>query len=397
MVRFDYGNGPHQASKGRIVLYIAGDIFTLFLSELIFWPIELYAKGRTERVATAYFDQTNHLRMWTVARPGGEILIREGQLPTPAPEVMPGVEGESPSADGAATRTGTGFFVDGNGTVLTSQHVVSGATRIAAICGGEPAAEASVLGSSESTDLAILHTGLKPAVHLTLARPRSASVGQRVFTYGYPVADVLGAEPKFTEGTISALSGPGGEQTFLQISVPVQPGNSGGPVVNEAGEVVGIVVAAAAIEPFLEKTGTLPQKLNWAVKAEYGSVLFEEPEPMQPRRTARMRSSASKEVFASSRSGDAEVSVVSGVERHQVGPTIAIHVADFERLVVPKLARRRIRASRAMLGGRAANRPWHSSRSDRPTTRQCPDADGRVGHPRSTRHWKQLNFERMWT
>ena len=91
-VRYEYANGPHQASKGRIVLYIAGDVFTIFLSELVFWPIELYAKGRTERIATAYYDPDNRLGMWTIARPGGkDVLVTMGERPKPEsrPETTP--------------------------------------------------------------------------------------------------------------------------------------------------------------------------------------------------------------------------------------------------------------------------------------------------------------------
>ena len=98
---------------------------------------------------------------------------------------------------------------------------------------------------------------------------------------GYPTQSILGGEPKFTEGSISALSGMGGEAAFMQISVPVQPGNSGGPLVNAEGEVVGIITATAAIELFLRTTGTLPQNVNWAVKSDYAQLLFDQP----PRRS----------------------------------------------------------------------------------------------------------------
>ena len=76
-------------------------------------------------------------------------------------------------------------------------------------------------------------------------------------TMGYSVVDILGAsEPRFTDGAVSALSGAGGgEDNFVQISVPVQPGNSGGPLINEAGQVVGVIAAGAALEPFLKATG----------------------------------------------------------------------------------------------------------------------------------------------
>lgn len=284
MVRFDYGNGPHQASKARILVYIAGDIFTLFLTEFVFWPIELYAKSRSKRVATGYFDPQNILRMWTIARPGGEVIVQLGEKPIAAPEVVAKNEAESPPGTSAVERTGTGFFVESGG-VLTSHHVVAGAGRIDVTCHDGSAREAKITTSSESTDLALLSVDAETEYYLGLARPRTASTGQRIFTYGYPMSGLLGVEPKYTEGTISALSGVGGEHTFLQISAPVQPGNSGGPVVNEQGEVVGVVVAAAAIAPFLENTGTLPQNLNWAVKAEYASVLFEEPPRLLPTAT----------------------------------------------------------------------------------------------------------------
>jgi S1-C subfamily serine protease len=94
---------------------------------------------------------------------------------------------------------------------------------------------------------------------------------------GYPVAEILGQGPKYTNGVVNSLSGVGGEASLLQISVPVQPGNSGGPLVNERGEVVGIVTSTAAVQTFLAVTDSLPQNVNWAVKAEYARPLFNSP------------------------------------------------------------------------------------------------------------------------
>lgn len=180
--------------------------------------------------------------------------------------------------------TGTGFLINGEGGIITSHHVVDGAQVVSVACSGGPPTPARVVSSSASTDLAVLTATVASPSYLSLAPSRSARVGQQVFTYGYPVSHLLGEEPKFTEGVVSSLSGVGGEQAYMQISVPVQPGNSGGPVVNSSGEVVGIVAAGAAIAPFLQSTGTLPQNINWAVKSEYAALLFEAPQSLSPPR-----------------------------------------------------------------------------------------------------------------
>jgi S1-C subfamily serine protease len=72
---------------------------------------------------------------------------------------------------------------------------------------------------------------------------------------GYPAHLLLGSELKFTEGSVSLMSGLTGEDAFMQISIPIQPGNSGGPVVTFSGLVIGIVSSTTAIKPFLNFTG----------------------------------------------------------------------------------------------------------------------------------------------
>ena len=72
---------------------------------------------------------------------------------------------------------------------------------------------------------------------------------------------------------INSLSGIQGDATFFQISAPIQPGNSGGPLIDRHGNVIGIVTATATVSAFLRETGTLPQNVNWAVKADYATLL----------------------------------------------------------------------------------------------------------------------------
>lgn len=178
-------------------------------------------------------------------------------------------------ADAGGVSTGTGFFVGPNGFLLTSYHVVQGASEIVVRTASGQVLTATIYRASPRNDLAVLRVDHRPARHLSFAPPGSIHTGDRVFTLGYPVVSMLGvAEPRFSDGTVSALSGAGNEDSWLQISVPVQPGNSGGPLLNESGQVVGVVAAQAAIRSFMQETGTLPQNINWAVKAEYALPLI---------------------------------------------------------------------------------------------------------------------------
>ena len=171
---------------------------------------------------------------------------------------------------------GTAFVVDPSGLLLTAHHVVERATSISVSCNGGPAVPATIRSSSPTVDMALLQVedSLGTEAFLTLASDNEASLGDRVFTIGYPSTGLLGLDPKYTEGTVSALSGYEGDASFLQISVPIQPGNSGGALVNERGEVVGVVVSSANVVRFVQESGQLPQNINWAIKSNFARGLF---------------------------------------------------------------------------------------------------------------------------
>lgn len=172
---------------------------------------------------------------------------------------------------------GTGFLVRSDGLVLTAYHVVQKAKTIKVRCQGQELVTATLGERSQHLDLAILHTPLSGTPYLPVADPRSARAGDPVFTMGFPAALYLGPEPKFSAGAISSLTGQGREGARLLISAPTQPGNSGSPVLNMDGTVVGVVTAGVTEEDFLRDTGALPQNLNWAVKIDYATPLFDTP------------------------------------------------------------------------------------------------------------------------
>lgn len=183
-----------------------------------------------------------------------------------------------------STQTGTAFAIRPDGLFMTNLHVVREAKRIRLFCPGMGLIPAVVETSSpeHEYDLAVLKVSVAwPRRYLTFADPGPIEVGAKVFTIGYPVPGLLGVQPKYSEGVIIGFTG-----RWLQVSVPVHPGNSGGPLVNEKGEVVGVVVAMA--KPPLSRglTWILPQNISWAVKGQYAIALFQKHLPEIAERSA---------------------------------------------------------------------------------------------------------------
>jgi S1-C subfamily serine protease len=192
------------------------------------------------------------------------------ELPASAERERAPSSGPTPTS--TTTRsTGTGFLVSPTGDLLTALHVVEGASLITVTCGdSQKTFAASLVKKSAALDLALLKLATSGRVPYLAFAPASSELvlGRAVFTVGYPASNVLGTDAKFTEGTISGLSGLDGDTSFLQVSVPVQPGNSGGALMTENGEIVGVILATADAPTFLRATGSLPQNINWAVKGE---------------------------------------------------------------------------------------------------------------------------------
>lgn len=181
---------------------------------------------------------------------------------------------------------GTCFIVGPNGTAITSHHVVDGTDRITVTLSDGRQLPAMIEKSSAATDLAVLRISASTPDYLSFTSTKSVQLGDQVFTVGFPTKSILGSEAKFTEGSISALSGIHGEASYMQVSVPIQPGNSGGPVVNYSGNVVGVIAATAAVKSFYKATGSLPQNVNWAVKSDYVQIMLGEV-PARPTVTGR--------------------------------------------------------------------------------------------------------------
>jgi S1-C subfamily serine protease len=172
------------------------------------------------------------------------------------------------------TEKGTGFFITSDGYVLTCYHVVNDAVRITVRVGRETIAATFVKGD-EVNDLALLKcTGaFRP---LPLAGSRDVRLGEPVFTVGFPTPHLLGVSPKFTDGTVNSLAGEMDDPRCFQINAAIQPGNSGGPLINARGCVVGVIARTYSNLRTAERIGgAVPQNVNYAVKAGYALAFLE--------------------------------------------------------------------------------------------------------------------------
>jgi serine protease Do len=184
-------------------------------------------------------------------------------------------------------RTGTGFFVNAGGQLLTAAHVSRECTVLEARRDGK-AFPVTRRASSELLDVAVLDSG-QPAAHPLPFRTGEALVlGESVTSVGYPLQGILADSPNLTRGNVSSARGITGSLGNFQFSAPIQPGNSGGPVVSDNGELLGIAVGTLNAKSLVER-GLLPQNVNFALDSRYvarflrrENVGFAEIEPRGP-------------------------------------------------------------------------------------------------------------------
>ena len=169
--------------------------------------------------------------------------------------------------------TGTGFLFSSSDYVITSYHVVHGAKSIRVRLFNGEKIDATVALKDTNNDIAILKLSQSPASRqniITLGNSSLVKTGDRVFTYGFPLVDLLGdAEPRYSEGFINSLSGISNDPRLFHVSIPIQPGNSGGPVFNEQGELIGIATSSIDSDQTKKVFGSVPQNVNFVIKSSY--------------------------------------------------------------------------------------------------------------------------------
>jgi|GEM_PF-4452986 len=179
-----------------------------------------------------------------------------------------GVRNSAQAGEGSLSM-GTGWPV-GSGYVVTNFHVIANHVNFALMRTDRTLLKAHVVYADRANDLALLRAEkpgkLPPALPLA---DQGDAVGQSVFTIGYPQPAIMGAAPKLSTGVINAVTGIRDDPRMLQTSVTIHPGNSGGPLINMNGDVVGVVSQYLDAQKMYKYTGESTQNVNYAVKIDY--------------------------------------------------------------------------------------------------------------------------------
>jgi S1-C subfamily serine protease len=188
---------------------------------------------------------------------GVAVVPPQGQRPQQAPQ--------DPFAQRPMQRasTGTGFVV-AEGRLLTNQHVIGNCRAVNGLFAGNRRMPLTVIAADAERDLALL-SGPRDAAPVLAFREGPPRRGDEVVTYGFPLTGILGSGPTLTTGDVSALTGLRDDPNTFIISAPVQSGNSGGPLLDRSGNVLGVIVAKLNAQRVAERTGDLPQNVNIAI------------------------------------------------------------------------------------------------------------------------------------
>jgi S1-C subfamily serine protease len=171
-----------------------------------------------------------------------------------------------PSPRERAFASGTGFVV-AEGKLLTNRHVIAECGRVVARDAIGVPLPARVVAADRERDLALLNVTKSIGPPLVFRDAPPVRRGEYVITYGFPLSGLLSSGPSLTTGNISALAGLRDNPANFQISAAVQPGNSGGPLFDSRGNVIGVVVSKLNAARVAQLTGgDIPQNVNFAVK-----------------------------------------------------------------------------------------------------------------------------------
>lgn len=162
--------------------------------------------------------------------------------------------------------SGTGFAVSYSGYILTNNHVVNGCERVNIQFNEESELVAKIIAIDDTHDLALLKINRSPLAVLSMDNDGPQLLNE-IFVAGYPFGNSISSSIKITKGIVSSMKGYGDNDSNIQIDAAIQPGNSGGPILNEKANVIGVAVSKLDAVKVLENLGVIPENINFGIKS----------------------------------------------------------------------------------------------------------------------------------
>jgi TPR repeat protein len=222
-----------------------------------------YAKEAVTRMeALLTSDQLKEAQIVSSTWSPGQEMRHSGESPTKAASNTGVSTDESRQNKLTEQSVGSGFFISASGYILTNNHVIADCTELRVPSEGKVA---RTIVTDAQNDLAVLKLDAVSKPHLTFPTGEPIRQGEDVYVFGFPLEGFLPASGNFTPGMVAALAGPGNNASLVQITAPVQPGNSGGPVIDSKGHVVGVVVGKADALKIAKAIGDIPENVSFSV------------------------------------------------------------------------------------------------------------------------------------
>lgn len=167
--------------------------------------------------------------------------------------------------------TASGFLFNSKGNIITNYHAVESCLEMK-VGYNKKIINAKVIDADKELDLAVLKTDLRVKQFAYFAdESYKARLGEDVVVVGFPLQGVLSSNLSLTKGNISALAGINDDDKLFQITAPIQAGNSGEPMLNNRGNVIGVVQSKLNALKIAKYTGDFPQNVNFSIK--YDNVI----------------------------------------------------------------------------------------------------------------------------
>lgn len=172
---------------------------------------------------------------------------------------------------------GSGFLINNEGLILTNYHVIQDINNLKVnLPSFNLEFTANILLKDKNNDIAVLKLNnfnyssiFRNLIPYTIIKTKKIKNGCEVYTIGYPFGELLGSSARVSNGIVNSIFGINDDPRTLQISNPIQPGNSGSPLFNNKGEIIGIVFSSLNAKLFYENTDIIPQNVNFAIKSDY--------------------------------------------------------------------------------------------------------------------------------